>query len=75
MNPNFAHMNTPALVVVGDQDEIPRKYQLTVRGPDWMAEPYHLSPGDKSLLTLYGAEHSLGGITGYDVQETTDAHP
>ncbi|MEH1166893.1 chlorophyllase [Micromonospora sp. CPCC 205539] len=75
MNPSFAHMATPALVVVGDQDEIPRKYQLTVRGPDWMAEPYHLSPGSKSLLTLFGAEHSLGGITGYEAQETTDANP
>jgi fermentation-respiration switch protein FrsA (DUF1100 family) len=75
MNPSFAHMSTPALVVVGDQDEIPRKYQLTVRGPDWMAEPYHLSPGRKSLLTLFGAEHSLGGITGYDVRETTDENP
>jgi fermentation-respiration switch protein FrsA (DUF1100 family) len=75
MNPSFAHMTTPALVVVGDQDEIPRRYQLTTRGPDWMAEPYHLSPGPKSLLTLFGAEHSLGGITGYDDRETTDANP
>lgn len=31
-----------------------------------MADPYHLSPGSTSLLTLFGAEHSLGGITGYD---------
>ncbi|MET0415942.1 MAG: chlorophyllase, partial [Actinoplanes sp.] len=75
LNPTFAYMTTPTLVIVGDQDEIPRKYQLTVRGPDWMAEPYHLSPGPKSLLTLFGAEHSLGGITGYEVQETTDANP
>ncbi|MFY1674684.1 alpha/beta hydrolase family protein [Plantactinospora sp. WMMB334] len=75
MNPNFAQMTKPTLVIVGDQDEIPRKYQLTVRGPDWMAEPYYLSPGSKSLLTLFGAEHSLGGITGYDVQETTDTNP
>ena len=75
MNPSFSGMTGPALVVVGDQDEIPRKYQLTVRGPDWMAEPYHLSPGPKSLLTLFGAEHSLGGIPGYEVQETTDANP
>jgi hypothetical protein len=75
MNPSFAHMTTPALVVVGDQDDIPRKYQLTVRGPDWMAEPYFLSPGRKSLLTLFGAEHSLGGIPGYEVTETTDENP
>ncbi len=75
MNPSFAHMTTPALVVAGDADEIPRKYQLTVRGPDWMAEPYFLSPGRKSLLTLFGAEHSLGGIPGYEVTETTDENP
>ena len=71
MNPSFADMTTPALVVVGDQDNSP----LTVRGPDWMADPYFLSPGDKSLLTLFGAEHSLGGIPGYEVKETTDENP
>ena len=75
MNPGFAQMTTPALVIAGDQDEIPRKYQLTVRGPDWMTEPYSLSPGRKSLLTLFGAEHSLGGIPGYEVKETTDESP
>lgn len=75
MNPSFAHMTTPTLVVVGDQDDTPRKHQLTVRGPDWMTEPYFLSPGDKSLLTLFGAEHSLGGIAGYEVKETTDENP
>jgi predicted dienelactone hydrolase len=71
MNPAFADMTTPALVVAGDRDDSP----LTVRGPDWLADPYFLSPGDKSLLTLYGAEHSLGGIPGYEVKETTDEHP
>ncbi|RSM67421.1 chlorophyllase [Kibdelosporangium aridum] len=71
MNPSFADMTTPALVVAGDQDDSP----LTVRGPDWMTDPYFLSPGDKSLLTLYGAEHSLGGIPGYEAKETTDENP
>lgn len=75
MNPNFSSMSTPTLVVAGDQDDIPRKHQLTVRGPDWMTEPYFLSPGRKSLVTLYGAEHSLGGIAGYEAQETTDENP
>jgi predicted dienelactone hydrolase len=75
MNVSFAHMTTPALVIAGDQDDIPRKYQLTVRGPDWMTDPYFLSPGSKSLLTLFGAEHSLGGIAGYEVKETTDENP
>ncbi|MER5554722.1 chlorophyllase [Streptomyces sp. NPDC002793] len=71
MNPDFAHMSTPALVVVGDQDDSP----LSVRRPEWLADPYFLSPGDKSLLTVFGAEHSLGGIPGYEVKETTDENP
>lgn len=75
LNVSFEHMTTPSLVIVGDQDYIPQKYQLTVRGPEWMADPYLLSPGAESLLTLFGAEHSLGGIPGYEVKETTDENP
>ncbi|MFE1797373.1 alpha/beta hydrolase family protein [Streptomyces sp. NPDC059517] len=71
MNPSFANMTAPALVVAGDRDDSP----LSVRGPEWLADPYFLSPGDKSLLTLFGAEHSLGGIAGYEVRETTDENP
>jgi predicted dienelactone hydrolase len=71
MNPSFADMTTPALVVAGDRDQS----ALSVRGPDWFADPYFLSPGGKSLLTLFGAEHSLGGIPGYNVTETTDESP
>ncbi|MGK5737868.1 alpha/beta hydrolase family protein [Micromonospora sp. URMC 103] len=71
MNPSFSDMTTPALVVAGDKDQS----HLTVRGPDWFADPFHLSPGPKSLLTLFGAEHSLGGIAGYTVTETTDESP
>jgi hypothetical protein len=71
MNPSFANMITPALVVAGDKDDSP----LSVRGPEWLADPYFLSPGDKSLLTLFGAEHSLGGIAGYEAKETTDEDP
>lgn len=70
-NPDFAHMTTPALVVAGDHDDLP----LSVRGPEWMTDPYFLSPGSKSLLTLFGAQHSLGGIAGYEARETTDDHP
>jgi hypothetical protein len=40
-----------------------------------MTDPYVLSPGATSLLTLFGAEHSLGGIAGYEVAETTDENP
>jgi len=71
MNPGFAGMTTPALVVAGDADQS----ALTTRGPEWFTDPYSLSPGPKSLLTLFGAEHSLGGITGYAATETTDESP
>jgi predicted dienelactone hydrolase len=71
MNPDFADMTAPALVVAGENDDSP----LSVRGPEWLTDPYFLSPGPKSLLTLFGAEHSLGGITGYEVRETTDEDP
>lgn len=70
-NPDFSHLAAPALVVAGDKDNLP----LTVRGPDWMTDPYFLSPGHKSLLTLFGAEHFLGGISGYAAAETTDENP
>lgn len=69
---DFSTMTTPALVVAGDKDASPH---LTVAGPDWHADPYVLSPGPKSLLTLFGAEHGLGGISGYDAAETTDENP
>ena len=71
MNPSFADMRTPTLVVAGDEDQS----ALSTRGPDWFTDPYVLSPGSKSLLTLFGAEHSLGGIAGYGVAETTDESP
>lgn len=70
--PSFAEMTTPALVVMGDQDASPH---LTTRGADWHADPYNLSPSPKCLLTVVGGEHLLGGITGYDVAETTDENP
>ena len=69
---DFSKMTTPALVVAGDQDT---SEHLTTRGPDWHDDPYYLSPGPKSLLTLFGAEHGLGGIAGYDAAETTDENP
>ncbi|MCA1597594.1 MAG: chlorophyllase, partial [Chloroflexi bacterium] len=32
-------------------------------------------PSPKSLLTLFGATHALGGISAYDAKETTDENP
>ncbi|MFF7655279.1 alpha/beta hydrolase family protein [Streptomyces sp. NPDC007983] len=69
---DFSTMTTPALVVAGDKDT---SAHLTVMGPDWHADPYTLAPGPKTLLTLFDAEHGLGGVSGYDVAETTDENP
>ncbi|MGW4246532.1 alpha/beta hydrolase family protein [Nocardia sp. NPDC004722] len=69
---DFTAMTSPALVVAGDKDA---SAHLTAAGPDWHVDPYTFAPGPKSLLTLYGAEHGLGGISGYDVAETTDENP
>ncbi|TDD63380.1 chlorophyllase [Kribbella antibiotica] len=69
---DFSTMTTPALVVIGDKDD---SQHFTDLGPEWHADPYHLAPAPKSLLTVFGAEHLLGGIQGYDAAETTDEDP
>lgn len=72
LSTDFSTMTTPTLVVAGDKDT---SAHLTVRGAEWHTDPYFLSPGRKTLLTLFDAEHGLGGISGYDVAETTDENP
>ena len=71
MNPSFAEMTRPVLVVAGDKDQS----RLTVRGPDWFTDAYYLSTGQKCLAVLYGGEHMLGGISGTLVTETSDENP
>ncbi len=72
LNPDFMHMTTQTLVVMGDADVNPH---LTVRGADWHADPFHHGPGSDALLTLFGAKHGLGGVAGYDAKETDDEDP
>jgi hypothetical protein len=69
MNPSFETMTTPALMTAGDHDQS----LLSTRGPDWWTDGYTLSPGEKSLLTLFGAEHSQGGIHAYGGVPQTSA--
>jgi hypothetical protein len=70
--PGLRRDDNPALIVAGDQDQSP----LSVRGPDWWTDACRLSPGEKSLLTLSGAEHSLGGVHAYgSVPQTTAENP
>lgn len=71
LDTGFDTMVTPTLVVAGDADYSP----LTTRGPDWFFDPFYLSPGYKALLTVFGGEHMLGGISGYEVTETSDESP
>ncbi|GGL16782.1 transposase [Streptomyces flaveus] len=69
---DFSAMTTPALVIAGDKDD---SRHFTDMGPAWHTDPYTLAPGPKTLLTLFGAEHGLGGVAGYDAAETTDENP
>ncbi|WP_028476357.1 chlorophyllase [Nocardia sp. CNY236] len=71
MSPDFAEMKTPSLIVAGDHDDSP----LTVRGPDWFTDGYLLGPGATDLLTIFGAEHGLGGVEGDKDAQTTDESP
>jgi len=68
---NFSTMTLPALVVNGDKD-----VNLMFSDVDnWRADAYYQSPGPKDLLTVFGAEHIFGGISGYDARETSDENP
>ncbi|HEX3959183.1 MAG TPA: chlorophyllase [Trebonia sp.] len=71
MRPDFSTMTTPALVVAGGKD----KSAMSTRGPDWFTDAYYLSPSPKSLLTIADGEHTLGGVAGEKVAETTDEDP
>lgn len=68
---DFSAMTAPALVVVGDRDVNPMFSDQAA----YRAGAYTLSPGPKHLLTVFGGEHILGGISGYDAAETTDESP
>ncbi|QQQ02122.1 hypothetical protein [Lysobacter enzymogenes] len=59
------------LVVAGDKDFHP----FFLERRDWRADAYRLRPAPKTLLTVFGAEHLYGGISGYDAKETTDEDP
>lgn len=69
---DFSNMTGTALVVAGDEDLNPNfSDRLSYRWDTYTYSP----PGNKTLLTVFGAEHIFGGITGYDASETTDENP
>lgn len=65
---SFAEMTMPTLIVTGDKDQNP---MFSARD-DWRSDAYFLSNGPKTLLTIFDGEHILGGISGYDTNESTD---
>ncbi|WP_017542278.1 alpha/beta hydrolase family protein [Nocardiopsis prasina] len=71
MRPDYSTMTAPALVIAGGRDDS----QLSTRGPEWFTDAYHLSPAPKSLLDIAEGEHTLGGLAGETVAETTDEDP
>ncbi|WP_433536855.1 alpha/beta hydrolase family protein [Micromonospora sp. CA-249363] len=71
MRPDYSTMTTQALVVTGGED----RSAMSTRGPDWFTDAYHLSPAPKSMLTITEGQHTLGGIAGESVAETTDEDP
>lgn len=68
---DFTGMTTPALVVCGEEDDIP--YSST--GPQWHADPYKLAPGPKDLMWVKGGKHGFGGVSGWDAAECADGSP
>ena len=68
---DFSTMTLSALVINGDKDKNPNFSDLE----NWRADAYYHSPAPKSLLTVFDGEHIFGGISGYDVSETTDENP
>ncbi|WP_374118369.1 alpha/beta hydrolase family protein [Streptomyces sp. 8L] len=71
MRPDFTELSAPVFIAAGDHDQSP----LSTRGPDWFTDVYTMSPANKTLLTLFGGEHGLGGINGYEAAATTDENP
>jgi dienelactone hydrolase len=71
MKPDYSTMTAPALVIAGDKD----RSTMSTRGPDWFLDAYHLSPAPKRLMVVPDGEHTLGGIAGEAVSETTDTDP
>lgn len=72
LNPDYSHLTTPSLVIVGDADVNPF---ITVRGAEWYRAAFEDGPGVSHLLSLVGGQHGLGGIAGYDAKETGDEDP
>ncbi|SHK45827.1 alpha/beta hydrolase family protein [Epilithonimonas mollis] len=68
---NYKTMSLPTLVINGDKD-----INLNFSNVEnWRADAYYDSSAPSSLLTVFGAEHIYGGVSGWDVAETSDESP
>lgn len=63
---DFSDMHRDVLLVVGDADAHP----FFSERKDWRQDAYHFSPGSKSMLTVFNSGHMLGGVSGYDSDES-----
>lgn len=69
---DFEQMTGAGLIVAGDED-LNRSFSDRL---SYRSDAYSASPADnKTLLTMYGAGHIFGGISGYDAAETSDENP
>ena len=71
MRPDFSTLTIPSLVVAGGED----RSAMSTRGPDWFTDAHTLSPAATRLLTVTDGEHTLGGVAGEAVRETSDEDP
>ena len=68
---DYSAMTPPALVIAGDRD---LNFNFSNR-LGYREDAYPFSPAPKDLLSVFGAEHMMGGISGYDAAECTDENP
>lgn len=63
---DFSEMKREVLLVVGDNDALPFFSERS----DWRADAFNFSPSKKELLTVFNTHHMLGGVSGYDSDES-----
>lgn len=68
---DLSTLSQPALILVGDRDS---NANFSIRD-DWRSDSFRLAPGPMTLVTVFGGEHLLGGISGWDSREASDEDP
>lgn len=63
---DFSKMHREVLTVVGDIDAHPFFSERS----DWRSDSFNFSPGRKHLLTVANTHHMLGGVSGWDSDES-----